>query len=124
MGRRYSGDIEGKFWFGVQSSQDASFFGGEEIEPNYFEYYFSDSDKDSIDAGIQECLAALGEYNEQLDAFFKVNDFYNDDKLAEQLDVSVKQLNHLLEWYARLGLGRKIQHCVEQKGECCFEAEF
>ena len=28
MGRYYSGDINGKFWFGTQSSGDASHFGG------------------------------------------------------------------------------------------------
>ena len=27
MGRYYNGDIEGKFWFAVQSSDDADFFG-------------------------------------------------------------------------------------------------
>ena len=27
MGRFYSGDISGKFWFSIQNSQDASFFG-------------------------------------------------------------------------------------------------
>ena len=30
MGRYYHGDIEGKFWFGVQDSRDAEHFGGEE----------------------------------------------------------------------------------------------
>jgi hypothetical protein len=29
MGRYYHGDIEGKFWFAVQSSNDADFFGCE-----------------------------------------------------------------------------------------------
>ena len=29
MGRYYNGDIEGKFWFGVQASNDADFFGSE-----------------------------------------------------------------------------------------------
>ena len=29
MGRYYNGDIEGKFWFAVQSSNDADFFGCE-----------------------------------------------------------------------------------------------
>lgn len=33
MGRYYSGDIEGKFWFGVQSSHDGEFFGAIEQEP-------------------------------------------------------------------------------------------
>jgi hypothetical protein len=32
MGRYYSGQIAGKFWFGVQSSNDASYFGIEHIE--------------------------------------------------------------------------------------------
>ena len=27
MGRYYSGDIEGKFWFGIQDSNDPDFFG-------------------------------------------------------------------------------------------------
>ena len=40
MGRRYTGDIEGKFWFGLQSSTAASRFGGEETEPSYINYYF------------------------------------------------------------------------------------
>jgi hypothetical protein len=29
----------------------------------------------------------------------------------------------LVEWYARLELGEKILKCVEEKGECQFEAE-
>ena len=44
MGRYYSGDIEGKFWFGVQSSTAARRFGGSESEPNYINYYFSEDD--------------------------------------------------------------------------------
>jgi hypothetical protein len=30
MGRYYQGDIEGKFWFGCQSSDDGEFFGAKE----------------------------------------------------------------------------------------------
>lgn len=38
MGRYYDGDIEGKFWFGVQSSDDGEHFGSEECESNVIEY--------------------------------------------------------------------------------------
>ena len=31
MGRYYDGDIEGKFWFGIQSSADGEFFGARPI---------------------------------------------------------------------------------------------
>ena len=37
MGRYYSGDINGKFWFALQSSNAASRFGGYENEPNYID---------------------------------------------------------------------------------------
>ena len=37
MGRYYEGDIEGKFWFGVQSSDDADFFGCEGRPPSVLE---------------------------------------------------------------------------------------
>ena len=52
MGRYFSGDI-GKFWFGVQASDDASFFGGEVNEPTEIEYSFLTLKKSNIN------LAAL-----------------------------------------------------------------
>jgi len=39
MGRYYDGDIEGKFWFGVQPSNDGEFFGCVEQEPTDINYY-------------------------------------------------------------------------------------
>ena len=41
MGRYYTGDIEGKFAFGVQASDAADQFGVEGQTPEYLEYYFS-----------------------------------------------------------------------------------
>jgi len=41
MGRYYDGDIEGKFWFAVQNSDDGEHFGAEEQGSNYIEYYLS-----------------------------------------------------------------------------------
>jgi hypothetical protein len=43
MGRYYTGDIEGKFMFGVQSSDDANFF-GVEGESRSLDYYYSEED--------------------------------------------------------------------------------
>ena len=40
MGRYYDGDIEGKFWFAVQSSDDGEFFGAKDItELNHFKLF-------------------------------------------------------------------------------------
>lgn len=41
MGRYYSGDIEGKFGFGCQSSDAADQFGSHGQEPSELHYYFS-----------------------------------------------------------------------------------
>ena len=150
MGRYYSGDIEGKFWFGVQGSDDASFFGGEESEPNFVNYYFTEEDLPSIKEGVEKCRAALGENKEKLDAFFEKSMGYTDGDVgvALGLEPPPKESRHepkadgsvshgwygldaperqtvskALEWYARLELGEKILKCVEEKGECSFEAE-
>ena len=62
MGRYYSGDIEGKFWFGVQSSDDPDFFGGQTSEPSEIGYAFTTDDVPTIEQGLTECREELGEY--------------------------------------------------------------
>jgi hypothetical protein len=118
MGRYYNGDIEGKFWFGVQPSNDADFFGVEGTEPNYLEYYYTSDDIEGIEKGIATCLKTLGDNKEKFDEFFEKNNGYNDQMLDEA------GLNKdLLEWYARLDLGEKIYNKVKETGECVFQAE-
>ena len=123
MGRYYRGDIEGKFWFGIQSSDDASFFGGEELEPNYLSYYFDEDDLPEIEEGIRECKKELGENEEKLDKFFGKVESYTDEKVAKAFGISEEEVMKMLEWYARLQLGEKILKCVKENGECSFEAE-
>lgn len=123
MGRYYNGDIEGKFWFAVQSSDDADFFGSEGYEPSYLEYYFDETHLDSIEKGIKECYEKLGDVEEKLNNYFKENSSYTDKMLAEHLEISVEGLEYYLEWYARLRLGKKIFECVKEQGECSFTAE-
>jgi hypothetical protein len=128
MGRYYNGDIEGKFWFGVQSSDDADFF-GVEGKPRFYHYYFSEDDKKKVHKGLLECSRVLQGYMVALDKFFEEHDSYNDKMLLEFLNKNVKGLTteekakELLEWYARLHLGRKIYKCIDEQGECDFEAE-
>ena len=127
MGRYYSGDIEGKFWFGVQSSDDAEFFGGFASEPNEIDYTFTEDDLRTIDQGIAKCLVQLGDNKAKLEAFFKENATYNDAQVGDHLglphDDYDKAARGVLEWYARLELGEKILACVKERGECAFTAE-
>ena len=74
MGRYYSGDIEGKFWFTIQDSNDADFFGVIGEEPNYLTYYFDKSNLPDIKKGIAKCEKALGKYGKEIKKFFKANE--------------------------------------------------
>ena len=124
MGRYYNGDIEGKFWFAVQSSTDANFFGAEPYEPNYVNYCFEkDEHFKMVKHGIKECEDALGKNLKTLDKFFSENNGYNDDMIVEQTDIKKDDISNLLKWYARLKLGIKIRDCLKKNGECNFEAE-
>lgn len=131
MGRYYQGDIEGKFWFGVQSSDDANNFGGSEIElideetddAYELEYFFNKEDLGTINEGIQTCITDLGEFKAKLDEVFSSSNGYNPDELARNLGVGKAKYTQLMETYARLHLGEKIKKCVEEKGECNFTAE-
>ena len=130
MGRYYQGDIEGKFWFAVQSSDDANNFGGSEIELQddggevmELEYFFNKEDLESINEGIETCIKDIGEFKPKLDEVFSSSNSYNPDELARQLGVSQAKYRDLMETYARLHLGEKIKKCVEDNGECNFTAE-
>tara|TARA_R100000734_G_C3265280_1_gene62779 strand:- start:64 stop:471 length:408 start_codon:yes stop_codon:yes gene_type:complete len=134
MGRYYNGDIEGKFWFGVQSSTDADYF-GVEGDARFLNYYFTEEDLPKIESGIKKCKQYLGSLLEALDEFFEENNGYNDEMLVNHLNslytceglpsekFTKQGVRHYLEWYARLELGEQILDCVKEKGECQFEAE-
>ena len=54
MGRYYSGDIEGKFWFAVQSSNAADRFGSIGYEPDYLEYYFNEDNLPDVQKELKK----------------------------------------------------------------------
>ena len=127
MGRYYSGDIEGKFWFGVQSSDDGEFFGAKPSEPNYVDYYVGDIEP--VKEGIKECHEALGENLNRLDEFFLDKQGYNDEMIVNWYQekygktITEGDIMDMLKWYARLRLGEKIHDCMKENGECSFSAE-
>jgi len=120
MGRYYNGDIEGKFWFAVQSSADGEFFGAAENDPNEINYYTEDLE--ACEEGIKQCHEALGENLALLDEFFKNEPGgYNNTMILEQ--TGIEDPREALEWYARLELGKKILQALKKNGYCSFTAE-
>tara|TARA_Y100000004_G_C8909376_1_gene410200 strand:- start:392 stop:817 length:426 start_codon:yes stop_codon:yes gene_type:complete len=140
MGRHYNGDIEGKFWFGVQSSNDADYFGVKGYARD-LEYYFDRDDIPKIEKGIKSCKHELSELiqggADVLDRFFSKTDMYQDKDIAELIEkankwdvkgpkacrASKKTVEYTLKWYARLRLGKEILDCVIKHNHCHFNAE-
>jgi hypothetical protein len=129
MGRYYNGDIEGKFWFAVQSSDAADRFGKVGSEPNYISYYYDDENLEEIDQEIKLIEEDLGEVKNLFDEFFEENNGYNDEMLknffdGKGLNLTEREIKQHLSDYADLGLGIKIRDCVKETGSCSFDAEY
>lgn len=119
MGRYYSGDINGKFWFAIQSSNAADRFGVKGDYPtSYLEYYFNEDDLDNVNAEINKIKGSLGFKMVVIEKFFEENSGW-DDKMLEEAGITHKEL----EDYADLELGIKIRDCIVSKGDCAFDAE-
>jgi hypothetical protein len=136
MGRYYTGDIEGKLWFGVQSSDDADFFGVESEyvysqdeepdtteEPTELSYSFTKEDLEGVEEGLDTCREKLGSYLYKLDDFFRRENGYSKDQLARELGVTKDEAMGLLKWYARYELGKKIRWSIQANGQCNFTCE-
>jgi hypothetical protein len=123
MGRYYYGDIDGKFWFAVQSSDAADRFGVKGSEPNYIEYYFNNENLQDVKDELERIEKQLGIYKGLIDDFFNNNHSYTDEELSSALKVSMLETKMLLRNYADYILGKKIEKSILEKGECSFTAE-
>jgi len=78
MGRYYSGDVEGKWWFGVQSSNTPIKFGGQET---FIDYTICNDG--TFKRQVKQLKQDLGDKLEWLQQFFDENNGYNDAMLME-----------------------------------------
>ena len=122
MGRYYNGDIEGKFMFAVQSSDDADFFGVAGFQPERLEYYYEKENIKDVEKGIEKCNKKLGAWKDMIDDFFDKNEYYNDETVKAN-GWDLESFRSMLVWYARLHLGEKILKCLKETDQCYFEAE-
>lgn len=121
MGRYYSGDIEGKFWFAVQPSDVAESFGAVEQEKYCIEYVVYREHLDQTHKRMDQLVAEMGDTKQKLDDFFSKNDGYNDDILvANGIDFKFIPL------YADWNFGKKILDFFDENPDedfCEFTAE-
>ncbi len=131
MGRYYHGDIEGKFWFAVQSSNAPKVFSPDteeytEEDFGVLTYWgFSKDTLPDVEKHLGTLTKWMGEYKEKLDTFFKERDFYSPYELNNKVAPrkSEEEFHVLLQWYADHKLGTQIADCIRKNGECNFEGE-
>ena len=119
MGRYYNGDIEGKFWFAVQSSTAADRFGKVYAETGYVEYYYEIADLPKVESEIKLIEESIGKDNLKAINYF----FLNKRKTMKESGLSDGLWNKHKSDYADLILGIKIRDCIIDNGECSFTAE-
>ena len=127
MGRYYSGDIEGKFVFGSQSSAAADRFGVGGRVPDYLEYYYNEADLEDLQTELKTIEDGMGEHGEYLKVYY---DLYgsNDDvqitfeeylKKGDKKPLNEEQLLEFFDYR----IGKKIEECIKEQGDCSFTAE-
>ena len=124
MGRYYSGDIEGKFWFAVQLSNAADRFGadGYGYESGHLKYHFTKDDLPQIKKELTKIKKTIGSENfKKLQDFFKKVNGYNDKILTEHGVLEI--WNQHKEDYADYILGEKIKNYLKDNYDCQFQAE-
>ena len=124
MGRYYSGDIEGKFWFAVQNSDAADRFGVTGVQPQELYYYFDEGNLIDVEEELKVIKKRLGAYRTKMDKFFKSNQWYTDEDLVKHLGIPRHKVESLLKDYADYELGMKIRECILVNGCCEFTAEY
>jgi len=123
MGRYYEGDIEGKFWFAIQNSDDGTFFGAKENAPCFLDYSVPAENLSDVINGIWKCKKALGNDIYLFGEIYtgrtslKTNTIWNGMTEMEQ--------RYTEEWSARLNLGMEILGYMLENPDtdCTFTAE-
>ena len=128
MGRYYSGDIEGKFAFGVQSSTAADRFGVMGRTPGFIEYDFNEQDIPHLKAELEIIEESFGEHKTAIMVYHDLdgNDEESQTQTIKQfLDKSELPDMSSAKWsdYYDYTIGRKILDCINQHGFCVFQAE-
>jgi len=117
MGRYYSGDIEGKFMFGVQSSAAGERFGAYEVDQGYINYVAPEDSLEEVEEEIKniESLPSIA----LIDKMFEELNGYRDKDLTVR-GITKKDM----EDWADLQLGRQIRDYIKKTGDSCyFQAE-
>lgn len=114
MGRYYSGDIEGKFWFGVQPSTAPAHLGATET---HITYSFSDSE--DLLRRITQLRKEMGKDFDKLERFFANHTYYSEEDLEKELGATPERVRTVLGLYADYKLGEKVYNYMQKNDGYC-----
>ena len=121
MGRYYYGSIEGKFWFGIQSSFAADRFGSSVCEDDYpttrYSYCFETEHLVDVEEELANITNRMG-----WDSFNLLQLFYSSTG-SDRPPVPDDIIRMHLSEYADYILGLKIRNCIVSTGQCYFEVD-
>jgi hypothetical protein len=117
MGRHYNGDVQGKWWFGVQSSHTPLRFGGYETHIDY-----TICDDDTFKNRMKRIEDDLGDRLPILEKFFKEEPYYNNEKLHKYMSKHIEgyeleSVSQDVEDYADYCFGKEVQRHFKESGE-------
>ena len=104
MGRYYTGDINGKFMFGVQSSSSGERFLARECEPEFVDYEISRDNYSKIIDEIEK-IESSGSVDRVQDMFDKTDYGWN-DTIKKENGVSDEDLSEYADY--KLGVNIKV----------------
>ena len=127
MGRYYSGDINGKFVFGSQSSVAADRFGVVGVAPGYVDYYFDEDNLEDLELELKNIETEMGEHGHYLKVYYDLHGSSDDVKITfedylkkgDKKPLSKDQISDFFDYR----IGKKIQGCIKEQGNCSFTAE-
>ena len=119
MGRYYSGDINGKFMFAIQSSTAADRFGSTHMQPGHVNYFFDESDLETINSELEKLKINFDICNKFIEDIKKSNRTGYTSQDKKENGITDEKMSD----YSDYVLGAKIKKCIEENGECSFEAE-
>tara|TARA_R110000751_G_C13622757_1_gene464798 strand:+ start:394 stop:771 length:378 start_codon:yes stop_codon:yes gene_type:complete len=125
MGRYVYGDIEHKFWFATQESNDITLFGGNEAEAQFINWYWDEQDipvcEDKLKEVHRDCVKSTGISPRHW--LSKVNSKgYTLSSSDKETDDETWRKG--IEYAATFELGMKIRRVLKDQGSCSVEAEF
>ena len=125
MGRYFSGDIEGKFWFAVQPSDIHEQFGAEKQNPSFIDYIIENGPQ--VLKGLEALESRLGQYLEVAHQFFEHNIIYMEEDFMEfaqacgmnckDTEVAKRVIRDYADWISGMQI---LEYFNKTKADTCY----